>query len=536
MIRWLLARIPLEHYKILNLGLAGATVLLMVLGGPSREVGDGHTWETMSSAPVTYDTIIYVSPFGSDSNDGSSWQSAKATLAGALAVLPNCTATGVKGNSWTLPCGQIEVYTGNMVISSPITITSPFISIIGLGPGATQFTWSGAGCAITVDEETDNDFPGPTLRGFSIDGTGNTNAGACGLHYENSSHLILRNMTISGFTASQDSCLYGSTGKTSDERQVFEHLVIGNCAVGWLIRNLHQSFWTFGYGSFDLYMNVGANQVGIESFGNGPSAELRFLFSVFHIIINEDGAGSTCAKISNYSHWAGNVGVFRCDGIQHGVYVDNTSYFYFGGDINIGGGWHVDNGGHLVVQEISQDPNGGNDTLQEWEKATASNPGTGPIWRLYGQYWNGSASVVDGWKLHQIPSTNSSNLVWEHDAGPSAAYFGVPTLRIIAAPGRYGSYNNTLSAPGGGYYKNTLPAANGTLALKGADGTSAGTIALYGGFGSHTFKTAYQAIPVCTATDISGLNPVKLTVSNAAISVTGNGSDVINWICAPAAN
>jgi hypothetical protein len=513
-----------------------ASVFPLVLASVSPALG-ARPVRAGSGSGVTYDSIVYVSPFGSDSNDGSSWQAAKATLGSALSALPNCTAIDVKGISWTLPCGQIEVDAGTLSIGSPVTISSPLISIIGRGSASTQFTWNGSGCAITVDTGSGGvTFPGPTFQGFSIDGSGDTNADSCGLHYEDSSHAVLRDMTISGFTASGDSCLYATPGATVAERVALEHLFLGNCNVGWLLQNTGSSFRTFGYGNFDVYINLKASQTGIKSLGNGPSAELRLKFSVFHVIVNSDSSDSTCATLSNYSHWADDTGVFRCDGPSQGFHVDGTSYLFFGGDLDSDGGLAVADGGHLVIQETAQDLTTGHDALQEWEAATASNPGTGPSWGMMGQYWNGSGSLPDVWKFQQVPSQDSSDLVVQHVSGPPDAHFAAPTLEILASPGGYGGYASTLSAPGGAYYQNTLPAASGTLALAGANGISAGTITLSSGSGLHVFSKPYQSTPVCTVTDTTSQAPVKVTSTSTTVYVIGMGDDVVAWICTPAAN
>jgi hypothetical protein len=489
--------------------------------------------------PLPGYAAIYVSSYGSDANDGLSWGTAKATLAAGLAALPHCSGADVKGTAYTLPCGQIRVAAGTLAINSAVTIASPLVSVIGMGSASSHLTWAGAGCAITVSVNSASSalLPGPTFQGISIDGNRNANANSCGLYYTKGSHLTLRDVTISNFTASSDSCLYGTTSApSSEERAVFEHVFLGNCTVGWLLENAEQTWDTIGYGFFDLYINVEAGQTGISSRGNGQGAELRLFFSVFHLIVNIDDPSGTCATFSNYSLWSDDTGVFRCDGPSRGIRIDNTSHLYFGGDLDSDGGQAVANGGHLVIQEIGQDPITGNDGLIEWEAATSTNPGTGPHWDMQGQYWNGTASAADIWDFEQVPSENGSSLVLQHRAGPTTAQFATPTLAILAAPNGYGGYNNTLSAAGGGYYQNALPAANGTLVSQGADGISAGTISMLGGTGSHTFATPYSAAPVCTATDTTSASPVMATSTTTTVSATGTGNDVVAWTCTPPAN
>jgi hypothetical protein len=50
------------------------------------------------------------------------------------------------------------------------------------------------------------------------------------------------------------------------------------------------------------------------------------------------------------------------------------------------------------------------------------------------------------------------------------------------------------------------------------------------------FTIAYSLAPVCTATDTTSAAAVKATSSTTAVTLTGTGSDVIAWICSPAAN
>jgi hypothetical protein len=515
-----------------------STSLRPLISGTNSEIVRNPLAAYSNCAPLPSCTEIYVSSYGSDSNDGMGWGTAKATLADALATLPNCTTTDVKDQSYTLPCGKIEIGAGTLNVASAVTITSPLISLIGQGSASSHLVWSGAGCAITSDIASTSSvlLPGPTFQGFSIDGNGNQNSSTCGLHYTNSSHLILRDVTISNFTAPADSCLYATTGPASEERAVFEHVYLGNCTVGWALQNTDSSFGTIGYGSFDLFINVGAGQTGILSLGNGPGADLRFFFSVFHITVNNDDPSGTCISLSNYAYWSDDTGVLRCDGPSKGIQIDATSHIYFGGDFDSDGGQSVANGGHLVIQETAQDPITGNNGVIEYEEATSSNTGTGPHWDMQGQYWNGNESVVDKWDFQEVPAQNYSDLVLQHMTGPKNARFATPSLMVLASPGGYGGYNNTVSADGGGYYNNKLPAASGTLALQGANGVSAGTIMMSSGYGMHAFGSPYASPPVCTASDTTSGAPVLVKSTTTTVTANGIGSDVIAWVCAPASN
>jgi hypothetical protein len=125
---------------------------------------------------------------------------------------------------------------------------------------------------------------------------------------------------------------------------------------------------------------------------------------------------------------------------------------------------------------------------------------------LVGQIWANSA----------LTSTFPGGNPFTSDANGNYQFFGLP-----------GQYTVTVTASGySGYsYQVTL-----------APAPAAGTITLSGGAGSHTFVTAYTAAPVCTATDTTGANAVKVTSTTAAVSISGTGTDSVAWICTPANN
>jgi hypothetical protein len=83
-----------------------------------------------------------------------------------------------------------------------------------------------------------------------------------------------------------------------------------------------------------------------------------------------------------------------------------------------------------------------------------------------------------------------------------------------------------------------------TIACNAATGTvigcatlpSAGTVTLSSGAGSHTFGAAYGTAPICVGTDTTAANAVKVTSSTTAVTIAGTTTDVIAWVCTPAAN
>lgn len=496
-----------------------------------------------ASTPLPGYTITYVSAYGSDMNDGLSWGSAKATIGAALAALPNCTTSDVNGNSYTLSCGKVEISPGRLSIGSPLSITSPLVSLIGGGSASTHLTWTGTGCGITVDVGSGSAIlvPGPTFQGFTIDGAENRNDSSCGIHYTNNSRITLRDIVISDFSARADSCLLGTTGPSLMERVIFEHVYLGNCTTGWNLQNTNSdgTFSTSGYGDIDIYINVKGGQTGITSQGNGPSQPLFMSQSLFHILINLDAPTANCANLSNYSQWFDNAGFIRCDGAGATAFtLDATSQFIFDGVFSTEPRNIVPNGAVFLARDMARQPSSDFPTfIQQFENSTATNTGEGFSYYLAGTYWSGNASALDQWKFQLQPSSTSSDLIWQHVSGPPFARFNfVGDACIYPEGGGFGGPNNCLVSQASGYYSNILPASSGTLALQGSNGVSAGTTTLSFGSASHVFQQPYSATPVCTGTDTTSDASVQVTASNTAINLIGKGSDEIAWICAPPAN
>lgn len=135
---------------------------------------------------------------------------------------------------------------------------------------------------------------------------------------------------------------------------------------------------------------------------------------------------------------------------------------------------------------------------------------------------------------------NSFNLIVNGGDGPfNLLQYGNPSgltlstnsaLPITLSPSLGG--NVILNPTGAGIAE----VGSQKITVAGANGISAGTVTLAAGAGSHTFSTAYSATPVCTATDQTSAAAVKATSSTTAVTLTGTGTDIINWICTPAAN
>lgn len=522
-----------------------AALCFVLLGSPLILFGYvTKSGVSIAGQPLPGYTTFYVSAYGSDSNDGLSWGTAKATIGAALSALPACSTVDAKGQAVMAQCGKIEVGAGTLNIASAVTISSPLVSLLGQGSASTHLTWTGGGCAITADGGMGSNIlaPGPQIQGFSLDGAGNSNGGACGVRYTNNAHMVIRDVVISSFTGTGDSCLLGSTGFSIIERTIIEHVYLGNCTQGWALQNsnVNGTFSTANYGDVDVYINVEAGQIGITSQGGGSGQPFFVSQSVFHILVNLDAPTSSCANLSNFSQWFDNTGIIRCDGSSNasGFTLDATSQFIFDGIYSSTGQSSIANGGLFIVRDTATQPSSDFPTLmQQYEASTATATGQGFTYYLAGTYWNGSASVLDRWKVQLLPSGTESDLIWSHSTGPPLARLNfVGSTCIYPEGGGFGGNNNCLVSPGSGYLTNTLPSSSGTLALQGSGGISAGTVTLSGGNGSHSFTTAYSSTPICTATDTTAVNAVRVTATTTTITFSGAGSDVIAWTCSPAVN
>lgn len=59
----------------------------------------------------------------------------------------------------------------------------------------------------------------------------------------------------------------------------------------------------------------------------------------------------------------------------------------------------------------------------------------------------------------------------------------------------------------------------------------AGQITLAAGSGSFTFTGTYSSAPICTASDTTAANPVKVATTTTALTLTGTSTDVVNYVC-----
>jgi len=161
----------------------------------------------------TTDGIQYVSTGGSDSNDGLSWETARATLSGAYSALPTCTHhtpfSGGLGNI-TEPCGLIILGAGTYSLSSTLTIKSLSVRIKGPFIGSAAINCTAATCIVFDPFNGGSTFDGhPIQNSYGMEHvliTGNGSANQIGFKCIDcigvtTDHLQIANFTGSGATA-----------------------------------------------------------------------------------------------------------------------------------------------------------------------------------------------------------------------------------------------------------------------------------------------------------------------------------------------
>lgn len=126
---------------------------------------------------------------------------------------------------------------------------------------------------------------------------------------------------------------------------------------------------------------------------------------------------------------------------------------------------------------------------------------------------------------------NLTNLLTEADASITITSSAQALPFFIDGTGGVGSQNIFTSDHSIGLYN-----AGPYLSGNGNHLVSSATITLASGAGSHTFATPYSTAPVCTANDTTAADAVKVSSSTTAITLAGTGTDVIAWVCTPAAN
>lgn len=78
----------------------------------------------------------------------------------------------------------------------------------------------------------------------------------------------------------------------------------------------------------------------------------------------------------------------------------------------------------------------------------------------------------------------------------------------------------------------TITGSGSSISTGTASNTDlAGQLTLAAGSATYTFAASYTSAPICVATDTTAVNAVKAGVTTTVLTITGTGTDVINYVC-----
>src|SRR2546426_43519 len=146
--------------------------------------------------------------------------------------------------------------------TSPVVITSPYVSVEGPGSGALQITCAVKATCWTVSAHPFTVARAGKLKGFSLLGQ-SENANAIGLHIGDLIGGALDDIRIAGFTGSNAIGLMLENVNGWYERNNWERVDLDDNTVGMKISYSRPATNSFGYNRLDVRLNIFANQTGI---------------------------------------------------------------------------------------------------------------------------------------------------------------------------------------------------------------------------------------------------------------------------------
>jgi len=463
------------------------------------------------------DGIQYVSAKGTDSNDGLSWGTAKATLAEAVAVT-NASDGG----------GRIYVGAGRYTWSSTITLTKPVR--LQCAPGrATHFAYTGAsGAAIKLAWGSQKDGAG--IYGCYLTGPGAT-TNTSGIQITDASSYvsgaIIENVAI-GVHDTPSSGFGVGIEMPTNTREIQNIQIVNPMFLG---------------------LGIGVNAYGEQETIRGGSIS-ECTTSVMVQTSNTEVTSTGTSYDSDQGPYI----------VVHGGIFTSVGDHYETNPAPLTSDGFIQNGGRVTVVggTLMDDLKSGTQPAFITDTAT-----TGSLYVFGTTAWSGGQTVtylatpppmggIDGVIAFHNMMTDNRTPPW-----PSTGTIGAGRLTVIPSHTRGISYephvfyHQTLKFGGNnaaynmatldahalnGSYTYTFPNSGGELALSGANGISAGTIRMDGGRGLHNFAKPYSEAPVCFAADATSEAAVSVRSTTTAVSVTGNGADIVKWTCSPVAN
>lgn len=228
----------------------------------------------LSPEPLPGYVTIYVSVYGSDSNDGTGWGSAKRTIAGALLA---CSSYKVDCHITIAP----GTYTFSSTLQLPINSQMASCVIEGSSSAGAQGTGSGllfdqgitlleyTGAGVAIDQTfTNSNYQnalGCSIRDLDIDGA-KAGSGATGIRFGGTVGFRLSRVQVSNFSGPGDVGVevYNAESGLFTEQWNFELLRISNDATGVEFTGGPDASPDFGHGFGNFIWNEFSNQTGIS--------------------------------------------------------------------------------------------------------------------------------------------------------------------------------------------------------------------------------------------------------------------------------
>lgn len=539
----------------------GSQILLNLVGGDNVTVTNsgGSTTISVTGAVVTAPsaTQTIVQPPGTSSNvnvfnnveDASQFAGADigAQINAAFAACPVTQSCKV-----TLPPGNNYSYATMFTIPGSL----PFSALDCQGSG---LTFTGTGDASTVASENVNDASGYIANCFYYNGTGNTSS-VNAIHQLSRNAFSYRDVSIDNFTnATSSGILLDNVAESwggYNERTRLQNVTFSLNTKG--LRLLGSNGGTNSFARLVVqgsFCNASDGQICLSAEGDGTSQSAFVYNTYIDLRGNLSTLGGTAPRAVSATNGGSITGVmnlgFEGPSNSYLTYIDaNFSAIDTSGNSNGNSipSFNAATSSSVITPNLTQQL-----TLQappfHFGVAQANNPKLLWDWQslrfgipVLGGNPNGYEQIFSRVtdttpEVDAEPSTGSTQINIRYCVvagcgfgpgyGPSSTRGGtlVPThpLEYI---GGFGSHDGKFDVDSTGRVT-----AAGIYTGSTSSTNLAGNVTLSAGSGTFTFNPIFTVTPICVATDTIALNPVKVSASVTTLTITGTGTDVINWIC-----
>ena len=414
------------------------------------------------------------------------------------------------------PSGSIVLAPGTYVQSTPVVITSPYLSITGHGPASTvQIRCApalGAAPCWSVTSSPFSVMKAGTLGGFTLNGPGPYVAGAVGIQAGGITSVRLEDIVVQGFTGlGSTAMLWSNPPGTWSERIVLDGVHLNGNATGLKFADPHGAPDFFYWNVRDLQLNVPSDGIGIDL-----ENDSQVVGGFWKVVANTDVDGGTAT-----------------------VFLVNGSSL-FGTDSSFTGSSPLVNTVHITV-----DNSGRSSPVTFWNVAKAakvnvSGSVAGTSNAVYRNKIEGSfmSWIGDSFLGSNTPNyTDLAILSHGYSGNPANSYilrFQNPATNSVLSinnPGQNAAFvfdtgnqtlsNKTLSNPTVAQHLNQSERAQ-----------FAGSSSCFRGAANVTFSSAFKQTPVILVFDENTKNGVSLLrKSNAGFTVSCGGLfDAFSWI------